>query len=152
MIDTNDCSKLELAEGAAVHPNCVTNDSSLDELLLRLASAETRVNAIEHLLKNDPIDRIKRDLAAKKVYSAVFVKVEADYYEKTLAMRADILKCDVQQLCKSIIFENTAWTSDNENENENEIKDPTNSQFYLVLVQYEGDDYCLFVQSFESKS
>jgi hypothetical protein len=150
MIDTNDCFKLELAEGAAVHPTCITNDSSLDELLLRLASAETRVNAIEQLLRNDPTDRIKRDLATKKVYSAVFVKVEADYYEKTLVMRANILKCDVQQLCKSIIFENTAWTSDNENEND--VKDPTNSQFYLVLVQYEGDDYCLFVQSFESKS
>jgi hypothetical protein len=149
MIDTIDCSKLELAEGA-VHPPSVTNDSSLDELLLRLASAETRVNAIEQFLKNDPIDRIKRDLAAKKVYSAVFVKVDADYYEKTLAMRANILKCDVQQLCKSIIFENTAWTSDDENEND--IKDPTNSQFYLVLVQYEGDDFCSFVQSFESKS
>lgn len=150
MIDTNDCSKLELAEGATVHPTCVTNDSSLDELLLRLASAETRVNAIEQFLKNDPIDRIKRDLATKKVYSAVFVKVEADYYEKTLAMRANILKCDVQQLCKSIIFENTAWTSDKENEND--IKDPTNSQFYLVLVQYEGNDSFLSVQSFESKS
>ena len=150
MIDTNDCSKLELAEGATVHPTCVTNDSLLDELLLRLASAETRVNAIEQFLKNDPIDRIKRDLATKKVYSAVFVKVEADYYEKTLAMRANILKCDVQQLCKSIIFENTAWTSDKENEND--IKDPTNSQFYLVLVQYEGNDSFLSVQSFESKS
>lgn len=141
MIDTNHCSGLEFAEGAAVHPTCITNDSSLDELLLRLASAETRVNAIEKSLKNDPIDRIKRDLAAKEVYSVVFVKVEADYYEKTLAMRANILKCDVQQLCKSIIFENTSWTSDNENENE--ITDPTNSQFYLVLVQYEGDDFCL---------
>lgn len=148
MIDSSDCSGLELAEGAVVHPTCITNDSSLDELLLRLASAEARVNAIEQCLKNDPIDRIKRDLAAKKVYSAVFVKVEADYYEKTLAIRANILKCDVQQLCKSIIFENTAWISDNENE----IKDLTNSQFYLVLVQYEGDDLCLFVKSFESKS
>lgn len=152
MKDTNVFSGLELAEGAAVHPICTTNDSLLDELLLRLAFAETRVNAIEQFLKDDPIDRINKDLATKKVYSAVFVKVEADYYEKTLAMRANILKCDVQQLCKSIIFENTAWTSDSENENENKNKDPTNSQFYLVLVQYEGDDFFLFVQSFESKS
>ena len=123
------------------HPISVTIDSSLDELLLRLASAEKRVQKIETFLKDDPIDRIKRDLVAKKVYSAVFVRVGADYYEKTLAMRANILKCDVQQLCKSIIFENTAWMSDDENG----VKDPTNSQFYLVLVQYEGDQIFLFV-------
>ena len=140
MIDSVDSPGLELAVGDVTHPTNITNGCSLDELLLRLTLAESRVRAIEEFVKDDPIDRIKKDLVAKKVYSAVFLRVEADYYEKTLAIRANILKCDVQQLCKSIIFENTAWLSDKENG----IKDPTNSQFYLVLVQYEGDDPCLF--------
>ena len=142
MLESHGNSGLESSKGAVAFPINTINDRSLDELLHRLASAEMRVHKIELSLKDDPIDRIKRDLVEKKVYSAVFVRVGADYYEKTLAMRASILKCDVQQLCKSIIFENTAWMSDNGNG----IMDPTNSQFYLVLVQYEGDDhFCLFV-------
>lgn len=141
MIDSVDSPGLELAVDDVTYPTNITNGCSLDELLLRLTLAESRVRAIEAFPRDDPIERIKKDLSAKKVYSAVFIRVEADYYEKTLAMRANILKCDVQQLCKSIIFENTAWMSDNENG----IKDPTNSQFYLVLVQYEGDDSCLFI-------
>lgn len=141
MIDSFESPGLEVAVGDVTNTTDITNGCPLDELLLRLTLAESRVQKIEVFLRDDPIDRIKKDLATKKVYSAVFIEVEADYYEKTLAMRANILKCDVQQLCKSIIFENTAWTSDNENG----IKDPTNSQFYLVLVQYEGDDSCFYI-------
>ena len=39
--------------------------------------------------------------------------------------------CGVEQLCKSIVFENTVASHDN-------CDDPTNSRYYCVIVQYTG--------------
>ena len=106
----------------------------MDRLLIRLSAAEVRVSQLHLESKGDPLDRVKEDLANKNVYSSVFLHVASDYYEKSLSERAKVLKCTVPQLCKSIIFENTAWVQ----ENNCQFGDPTNSRFYLVLVQYEG--------------
>ena len=95
----------------------------IDKLLLRLSAAELRVSNFHVTSKADPVDRVKKDLATKKVYSAVFVHVAPDYYEKSLLERAIALKCTVPQLCKSIVFENTAWVQ----ENNCTVGDPTNS-------------------------
>ena len=120
-------------------PESTVNDSEeidgINKILLRLSAAEMRVSKICVSSKADPaVDRVKKDLATKKVYSSVFLHVAPDYYEKSLLERAKVLKCTVPQLCKSIIFENTAWVQ----ENNCTVGDPTNSRYYLVLVQYEG--------------
>ena len=123
---------------AKMPPQIAVNDSlkidSIDKLLLRLSAAEVRVSNLYVSREVDPVDRVKKDLATKKVYSSVFLNVAPDYYEKSLLERAKLLNCTIPQLCKSIIFENTAWVQ----ENNCESGDPTNSRFYLVLVQYEG--------------
>ena len=96
----------------------------------RIAAAEARVSTLEDRI-NDPVERVKRDLARRKVYSSTFVQVAANYYERPLAERALYLKCTVPQMCKSIIFENNAWVED--------VKgDRTNAQYYLVVVQYQA--------------
>jgi hypothetical protein len=108
------------------------DDDLLSQLLKRIDQAEFRVHSLLDSFKDDPVDRVKNDLSRKKVYSSTFVTVAVDYYENSLKARARILNCLVPQLCKSIIFENTAWCK------ESDIDDPTNSRYYLVVVQYEG--------------
>lgn len=110
----------------------VVHDDLLSRLLERIDQAEVRLHSMLRGLNERPVDRVKNDLSRKKVYSSIFVEVSADYYDNSLEARAKILNCSVPQLCKSIIFENTAWCK------ENDVDDPTNSRYYLVLVQYEG--------------
>lgn len=106
----------------------------LNQLLKRIAIAEDRLLKLESDDAKSAVDRVKSDLLSRKVYTSTFFKVADGYYDKTLAERAQILQCSIPQLCKSIIFENTAWAK----ESDAELSDPTNSRFYLVLVQYEG--------------
>jgi hypothetical protein len=106
----------------------------MNELIRRIELSELKIISIEAFL-NSPITRIKRDLLLKKVYAASFFQVSNDYYEKSLATRAAMLKCNVQSLCKSILFENTAWSND---ETGSKGFDISNSQFYLIIVQYQG--------------
>ena len=108
--------------------------TDVNQLLKRITLAENRLSAIENTIVGSPVDRVKNDLLAKKVYSSTFIKVADGYYSRTLSERAKILMCSTQQLCKSIIFENTAWVK----ESDDQIGDVTNSRFYLVLVQYSG--------------
>ena len=108
--------------------------TDVNQLLKRITLAENRLSAIENTIVGSPVDRVKNDLLAKKVYSSTFIKVADGYYNRTLSERARILMCSTQQLCKSIIFENTAWVK----ESDDQIGDVTNSRFYLVLVQYSG--------------
>ena len=108
--------------------------TDVNQLLKRIALAENRLSAIENNIVGSPVNRISNDLLAKKVYSSTFIKVADGYYNRTLSERAKILMCSTLQLCKSIIFENTAWVK----ESDDQIGDVTNSRFYLVLVQYSG--------------
>ena len=105
-------------------------ETALSALNKRIVAAEARVAALE-ALTNDPVERVKRDLSRRKVYSSTFVQVASNYYDRPLPERALCLKCTVPQMCKSIIFENTAWIED--------VKgDRTNAQYYLVVVQYQA--------------
>jgi len=79
----------------------------------------------------EQIKRVKQDLLKRNVFTCRFVKVVGDYYERPLEFRASLLTCQTSQLCKSIVFENTACDHDN-------IDDRTNSRFYCVIVQYEA--------------
>ena len=101
-----------------------------DQLLKRIAAAEKKTSELEEKL-NDPVERVKRELIQKRIYTAKFHTVHDAYYDLSLEERAALLQCQVQQLCKSIVFENKAH-------------DPTvcdklsNSKYYCVITQYTG--------------
>lgn len=106
------------------------NTDRIEELLKRVAAAEERLKALEEK-RNNPVQRVKRALIARGVYSAKFVTVQPNYYDLTLEQRAELLGCTVPQLCKSIIFENTM--------HDPSIEDSiTNSKYYCVITQYTG--------------
>lgn len=100
----------------------------MEELNRRIAAAEKRLEVVEAKV-NDPVERVKRDLAVKKIYNARFVTVHSKYYELSLEERASLMHCNVPQLCKSIIFENTMC-------DHNDMGDVTNSRYYIVIIQY----------------
>jgi hypothetical protein len=95
-------------------------------LLERIALAESKLEDVSY----DPIKKVKDALITKKLqYVSKFVKVPQDYYNRTMAERAIILNANIEQLCKSLIFENTYCDHNN-------CDDITNSRYYLVVVQY----------------
>eukprot|EP00388_Colpodella_angusta_P046183 GDKK01068504.1.p1 GENE.GDKK01068504.1~~GDKK01068504.1.p1 ORF type:complete len:238 (-),score=40.21 GDKK01068504.1:127-774(-) len=105
-----------------------TDNQRLSALLARIVDVEARISKLE-AKRDDPITRVKAALLKKSIYSGKFVTVQSGYYDLTLDQRAELLKCTVPQLCKSIIFENT-------------MHDPTvvdshnNSKYYCVITQY----------------
>ena len=123
----------------------------MEALNERLSRAESRLSKIEDTIaancnnNNDDtshtsmqiIYRIRSDIIKKQVYSFKFLNVSDDYYNFPLKERAAQLKCSVPQLCKSILFENTAYSRE-PNYIFNTPFDVTNSQYYLVIVQYIG--------------
>ncbi|GFR50353.1 hypothetical protein Agub_g12562, partial [Astrephomene gubernaculifera] len=76
--------------------------------------------------------RLEAELAARGFSAARFVRVPADYYDQPLEYRRACLQAEhVDQLCKSIVMENTrahpevrGW------------EDPRHSKYYCVIVQY----------------
>ena len=100
----------------------------LDRLQECIGEFEARMLKAEE----DPsrcVSRVKKCLKEFKVYTASFQTVVSDYYDRSLIQRADILRCDVNQLCKTIIFQNTLCEH-------NICSDITDSKYYCVIVQY----------------
>jgi hypothetical protein len=106
----------------------------------RLLALQTRAAKIEELLEKiekdiaaeNPCSRIKADLLYFSLLSFRFWHVPINYYDMTLALRAQFLGCNVSQLCKTIVFENVAC-------NHRTTTDVSNSKFYCVIVQYIGE-------------
>lgn len=99
-----------------------TSSSRLDELERRLDTVQDRVN----------VERIKRCVAKQQIFTAVFKRVPADYYDKTLEERRQILGAtSISQLCKTIVLENTSKVG-------YDVGDPTDSKYYAIVVQYEA--------------
>ena len=94
-----------------------------------------RINKLEMkvALQEDkyPIQRVVGQIERSKTkgfcFSTRLVTVPDNYYNLSLAERANILACNQDQLCKAILFEDSNVTS-------------TDSQrtpkYYLVIVQY----------------
>eukprot|EP01031_Cornospumella_fuschlensis_P026104 gene26104-31522_t len=104
-------------------------EEGVSALLKRIESAENKVRKLEQGRDDPSIARVKQDLRSREIYSSQFFFVPENYYDHTLEERAKLLGGYVPQLCKSILFENTAWEGDNE-------FDPTNARYYLVITQY----------------
>jgi prolyl-tRNA editing enzyme YbaK/EbsC (Cys-tRNA(Pro) deacylase) len=83
-----------------------------------------------NVLHSEEVIRCKSKLIKEKCYVYKFYVVPNNYYDLTLLQRRDILQAkELNQLCKSIIFENTACSHKN-------YDDPTDSRYYCVIVQY----------------
>lgn len=114
------------------------NDSILryNNLINRINKAEEQLLTIENKL-NDPVKHIQKELLKHNVYTSNFQIVDDNYYNLTLQERAILLQCNVNQLCKSIIFENTAYEQENNKLDRIIDKDDiTNSKYYCVVTQY----------------
>ena len=116
-------------------------------LYKRIKVAEDKLTIIEEeSTVLDPIYKIQQELMRYNIYTARFHNVSSNYYELTLEQRALLLNCAVPQLCKSIIFENTAYTddyitiqSDNSGTIGSEERDNRfllDSKYYCVITQY----------------
>ncbi|KAL5213533.1 hypothetical protein ABZP36_024380 [Zizania latifolia] len=76
--------------------------------------------------------RLSAILTARGVLDFTFRRVPADYYDRPLEERRDLLCADsVDQLCKSIVMVNTQAEADVV-----DCSNPKNSKYYVVVVQY----------------
>lgn len=115
----------------------IKTDMTDSRVASQIVELEERLSRLEYNAKNeqkiinldDPVERVKADLQQRSVFTSIMITVPSTYYSWTLEERANILNCHVNQLCKSIILENTACT-------EKDCTDPTNSKYYCVVLQY----------------
>lgn len=98
------------------------------ELWKRIRRAEERLTVLEI---GQEQNKVTEDLKKKQVYSYGFVQTSGDYYSWTLQKRASYLGCEVSQLCKTVLFENTA-------KSDTSTGDASDSKYYFVIVQYQA--------------
>ncbi|DAZ96593.1 TPA: hypothetical protein N0F65_000159 [Lagenidium giganteum] len=104
--------------------------ATIEIVQTKLSEAKQRLEAMERKLQErEAVERVRAHLLKARVSSAALKLASADYYSWKLAERAQFLGCQVPQLCKSIVMENTACTNDG-------IADPRNSRYYCVILQY----------------
>ncbi|KAL7503050.1 hypothetical protein ACHAXN_000903 [Cyclotella atomus] len=78
------------------------------------------------------VRRARRHVQSSQCFSSKWVWCPSNYYEMELEQRKGILGAhSISQLCKACLFENKNYVPNTTNE-----ADPTNSQYYLVVVQY----------------
>eukprot|EP01029_Cantina_marsupialis_P009557 TRINITY_DN222085_c0_g1_i1.p1 TRINITY_DN222085_c0_g1~~TRINITY_DN222085_c0_g1_i1.p1 ORF type:complete len:214 (+),score=55.21 TRINITY_DN222085_c0_g1_i1:80-643(+) len=79
-------------------------------------------------MDSESVLRVKADLESKGLEPKLFM-AEPGYYDRTLEERANMLECETSQLCKTIVMKNTKCVNKH-------CDDKTNSQYYMVIVQY----------------
>ena len=105
-----------------------------DQILIRIEQAEKRLDTIHE--QREIFQKIQNDLFHKDIWHYKFYRVPKNYYDLSLPERASLLGGNATQLCKSIIFENTACSHDR-------FDDVTDSRYYLVIVQYMSKPFSL---------
>ena len=94
----------------------------------RLIAVEKRL----HLLEIDTeTEKVTADLLRQGVSAFKFYNTEANYYDTSLAARADYLGAKVHQLCKTVLLSNTTKQDES-------TADVTDSKYYCVVVQYQA--------------
>lgn len=102
----------------------------MEKSLLYSTSGKDQSNEIV-----EQVMRARRAVIGSKCYSAVFKWVPEDYYSYPLSKRKDTLNAvSTYQLCKSMLMENKMFDPSLQSSKD----DYTYSQFYLVVLQYEG--------------
>jgi hypothetical protein len=91
--------------------------------------------APDSILVDGQMRRARGDVESRAMcYSAQWKWVPANYYDLSLAERANILHApSTKHLCKAMLMENKSYQSGFSAEG---IHDTSYSQFYLVVVQY----------------
>ena len=141
---------VEAPEPIAVTPPTPEPEKEKEEdkedpaLLARIQAAADRLEAIEGVM------RVRKHLSTSSVSTTRLCRVPKDYYDRPMIERAVCLSlesnpCSIDQLCKSIVFENVNFdpseagattTSSSESESGSLSYDPSYSRYYLLLVQY----------------
>lgn len=104
---------------------------NMENIVERIRLTSEKLSNLEKIVIGDSISRVKREIFDKSVLGNKFVTVPRNYYHLSLQDRASLLRAVPSQLCKSIIFENTACEHVN-------FTDKTYSRYYCVIIQYEG--------------
>jgi len=103
----------------------------MESLFARITAAEQQIAEVEMA---QAMKKVKADLEKRGVINSEFCIVPNDYYEKTLEERANLLRAfTVDQLCKTIIFENMCFKEYN---NSPRYDDVTSARYLCVIVQY----------------
>jgi len=103
------------------HSNGIRWDTRLAELEERLSSLEEAISL--------PAFRVKLAIYHHDLNSVKFKRVPQNYYDLSLNSRAVILSCATNQLCKSIIIENTLFKA-------TDPQEISNSKYYCLIIQY----------------
>ena len=98
---------------------------------------DEEVETVDHTPKGRLIRRVNLDVQKAKlseyftkkgINSFIIVETPEDYYSMTLDQRKEIVGCNKEALCKSVILENTLFDEN--------IKCPIYRKYYLTVVQY----------------
>jgi len=128
-----------------------SDDEAVQLLLSRIDAFEKSswTNITKHeqkkQTKNDinitsQMRRARRHVETSHCYSSQWILCPSNYYDLTLEERKEILGAqNTSQLCKACLFENKNYKPTDNGGNGSAAAasvDPTNSQYYLVVVQY----------------
>lgn len=98
---------------------------------------DEEVETVDHTPKGRLIRRVNLDVQKAKlseyftkkgINSFIIVETPEDYYSMSLDQRKEIVGCNKEALCKSVILENTLFDEN--------IKCPIYRKYYLTVVQY----------------
>lgn len=109
----------------------------MSSLISRCEAVEERLSKLELALvgtsnkyETTETARVKLDLLSRGLLQQCrIVHVPPNYYQVPLQERAVLLNAHINQLCKSIVFENKECES-------TDCSDRTNSRYYLIVLQY----------------
>ena len=101
----------------------------MSEIEAKVAEIERRLINIEGQDNFSPVNRVKTHVNSSIPNEVKWKWVPGDYYEQSMVERSNILGCEMNQMCKSLVMENTACMH-------SDINDRTNSRYYCIVVQY----------------
>jgi len=103
----------------------------MESVFTRLAAVEQKLTNVE---MTKAITKVRTDLEKKGVVNSEFCIVPEDYYARTLDERREVLQArNLEQLCKTIVFENMNYKESNSSP---VYSDVANARYLCVIVQY----------------
>ena len=125
----------------------ISEEEAIQSLLARIEAIEksswshsnsTTIKKNEEDIKiTTEMARARKHVQSTHCYSSQWKLCPSNYYTLSLDERKVILGADnTSQLCKACLFENKNYQPNNNNSPTATAADRTNSQYYLVVVQY----------------
>ncbi|KAL7461889.1 hypothetical protein ACHAXS_002296 [Conticribra weissflogii] len=121
--------------------------SRIEDLENQLWSDDQKSNNVQnlHVFVTPAMRRVRRHVQSSHCYSSQWKHCPPNYYSLELEQRRKILGAhSISQLCKACLFENKNYMPSEDSYDVNNPKtrakntknDPTNSKYYLIIVQY----------------